>query len=106
MDALERFNDELIACGVTGEAVRMLCRRYGRALRTASARDWEGLYRDLFGALGVLSERGGSAAAGGAALESVMRILEDDLGHHLFGANALAALRARLDDARSLTASR
>jgi hypothetical protein len=94
-DAVWRFARDLADAGMSAGQRAVLALIYDRALTAGSAASWTRLYRVLFSALRLLAR---SAPAGPftPALESVLRIVEDDFGLKLFGPLALRRLRASL----------
>jgi hypothetical protein len=94
-DAVWRFARDCTDAGMGARQRAVLALIYDRALAAGSAASWTRLYRALFSALRLLAR---SAPAGqlAPAIESLLRILEDDLGVKLFGLLALRRLRGSL----------
>lgn len=91
--ATERFAQDLYDAGIAPHDIRRVARLYDRALTRAAKVDWERLYRATFFAL----RRTGSAAPRSRhAVESLLRLLEDDLGAALLEAEAVSRLRLHL----------
>lgn len=91
-DATERLTQDLHDAGIALDEVRRVTRLYDRALGRASNVDWERLYRATFSAL---RRTDSTAPHSRSAVESLLRLLEDDFGTALFGTEAVAILRAR-----------
>ena len=96
MDAVDRFGVELTGCGVAPATIARLSRRYAEALLTGERSAWERLYDDLFAGLTAVANRPAHAAVRRVLLDSVLRILEDDLGTERFGERAVFELRESL----------
>jgi len=91
-DATERLTQDLRDAGIAPDEVRRVTRLYDRALSRAATVDWERLYRATFFAL---RRTDATAPHSRGAVESLIRLLEDDLGAALFGTEAVAVLRSR-----------
>lgn len=100
-DILEHFAGDLRASGVDEIGVVRTTQLYGRALVTGSDFAWRRFYRATFVALRRSAER--ALPRSSLAVESLLRLLEDDLGRTLFDAGAIAQLNVRL--CRLLSAS-
>ncbi len=94
--AVSRFEDDLSQAGVEARAMATLGSLYSDALLEASDRAWSRLYRATFSTLRALARRPTTRIQSRAALETLLRLLEDDLGLVLFGAPAIGRLRASL----------
>ena len=96
-DPVWRLSADLFHAGICLRRRAVLALLYDRALIDNSAASWMRLYRAIFSALLTLSLNSPvPAARSSAAVESLLRILEDDLGLQLFGADAVWRLRARI----------
>jgi hypothetical protein len=96
-EAIAHFEHDLSRAGVGGHAVATLTSLYRDALRDASDRAWSRLYRAIFSTLRALTRRPPSRIGRSrTAIESLLRLLEDDLGTALFGAPAVGRLRGSL----------
>lgn len=95
-EAIAHFEDDLSHAGVGARGIATLVSLYRDALRDASERAWSRLYRAMFSSLRELARRPSARIQSRAALESLLRLLEDDLGLALFGAPAVRRLRASL----------
>lgn len=96
-DAVWRFARDLSDAGVGVRRRAVLALLYERALTAQSDAAWARLYRTLFYALRLISPAlPVPAVRSPAAVESLLRVVEDDLGSTLFGARALNRLRASL----------
>ena len=93
MNAVERLESDLTACGMPKELSGLVCNRYARALETGAPAEWERFYQRLFFAMSDLGAHPGFSGSR-EAFETVMRILEDDLGWELFGELRLGKLRS------------
>jgi hypothetical protein len=97
-DAVWRFVRDLSVAGMGTRQRAALALIYERALTVGSAASWQRFYRALFSALRLLShDRAALAPQASDAVESLLRIVEDDFGSRLFGAQALSRLRASLN---------
>jgi hypothetical protein len=96
-DPVWSLSADLFHAGICLRRRAVLALLYDRALTENSAASWTRLYRAIFSALLTLS-RDSTAPAwqSSAAVESLLRIVEDDLGLQLFGAQAAERLRARI----------
>lgn len=92
-DAVWRFARDLADAGMNAGQRGVLALIYDRALAARSAASWTRLYRALFSALRLLA-RSTPAGSFAPAVESLLHIVEDDLGLRLFGPLALYRLRA------------
>ena len=80
-DTVWRFARDLSDAGVGMRQRGVLALFYDRALSAQSGAAWARLYRTLFSALRLLSlESHAPTVHTPAAIESLLRILEDDLG--------------------------
>lgn len=95
-EAIAHFEDDLSLAGVGARGIATLVSLYRDALLDASDRAWSRLYRAMFSSLRALARRPSARIQSRAALESLLRLLEDDLGLALFGAPAVSRLRASL----------
>lgn len=95
MNPVRRLESDLRACGMPRLSRAPVCDRYARALETGNHGAWEHFYRELFCAMNEVAARS-SAPPDCEALNSVMLILEDDLGCKLFDARRLGELRSAL----------
>lgn len=93
MNAVQRFESDLAACGMPRELSGLVCNRYARALETGAPAEWERFYQRLFFAMSELATQP-ECSGNCMAFETVMRILEDDLGWELFGERRLGRLRS------------
>lgn len=93
-DVIEHFAGDLRASGVDELGVVRTAQLYGRALVTGSDFAWRQFYRATFVALTRSAERALPRSL--AAVESLLRLLDDDLGRTLFDAGTVAQLDARL----------
>jgi len=92
-DAVWRFARDLSDAGMSARQRAVLALLYERALTSGSAASWERLYRALFSALRRLAhEPSAFTRQSLAAVDSLLRIVQDDLGSRLFGATALSQL--------------
>ena len=94
MSPVQALRIDLIQSGIAPADERELCLAYQAALRDGSDFLWEQFYRTLFAALSDLL--GTSRIRRRPGLESLLLIVEDDLGLRLFGAPALAQMRQRV----------
>lgn len=99
-DVIERFAGDLRACRVDEVDVERTMRLYDRALVSGSDVTWRQFYRATFCALKRSAER--VVARRVFAVESLLRLLGDDLGAALFEAGTIAQLGARLRGSRSV----
>jgi hypothetical protein len=89
---------DLCEAGVDARRRAVLALLYDHALTASSARAWTRLYRALFSALRLVAhKRLVRSRASRLAVESLLRLLEDDLGSSLFGTGATGRLRASLE---------
>jgi hypothetical protein len=96
-DPVWRLSADLLRAGICLRRRAVLALLYDRALTENSATSWTRLYRAIFSALLTLSrDSTGPAWRSSASVELLLRIVEDDLGSQLFGAQATRRLRARL----------
>jgi hypothetical protein len=93
MSPVQALRTDLIQSGIVPADEQELCMAYQLALRDASQCRWEQFYRALFAALKDLA--GTSRVRRRSAVESLLLIVEDDLGLRLFGEPALAQIRRR-----------
>jgi hypothetical protein len=94
-EAIAHFENDLSQAGIGARAIATLASLYRDALLEASGRAWSRLYRATFSTLRALARRPPSRQSH-AAIESLLRLLEDDLGMALFGAPAVRRLRVSL----------
>ncbi len=94
-EAIAHFENDLSQAGMDARAIATLTSLYRDALLEASGRAWSRLYRATFSTLRALARRP-SRRQSHAAIESLLRLLEDDLGMALFGASAVRRLRGSL----------
>jgi hypothetical protein len=94
--AIAHFEDDLAQAGVETRGIAALVALYRDALMDASERAWNRLYRAIFSSLRALSRRPSARIKSRGALESLLRLVEDDFGFALFGAQAVSRLRALL----------
>jgi hypothetical protein len=94
--AVARFAADLLDAGVATRERAVLALLYDRALLTGSATAWTRFYRALFTALRPLAHEPPASVSTATAIESLLRIVEDDLGARLFDADELRRLRGRL----------
>lgn len=95
-EAIAHFEHDLAQAGVETRGIATLVALYRSALVDASERAWNRLYRAIFSSLRALSRRSSARIQSRSALESVLRLVEDDFGFALFGAPAVSRLRASL----------
>jgi hypothetical protein len=96
-EVIAHFESDLSQAGVGARAVATLASLYRDALLDASDRAWTRLYRATFSTLRALARRPpGRIRQSHRAIESLLRLLEDDLGTALFGAPAVGRLRVSL----------
>lgn len=95
-EAIAHFENDLSQAGVETRGVATLALLYRDALLSASDRAWNRLYRATFSTLRALARRQPARILSRTALESLLRLLEDDLGSALFGTPAVSRLRASL----------
>jgi hypothetical protein len=97
-EALQSLVRDLFDAGIETRQRAVLALLYDRALTSGVGESWTRFYRALFSALRQLSLKA-SAPTGKSqfAIESLLSILEDDLGSMLFGAEATQRLRASLE---------
>lgn len=96
-DAISHFSTELLDAGITTRRRALLVLLYHRALTAPSPASWARLYRTLFSALHLLAQETPAPTwRSHAAVEALLRVVEDDLGSLLFGTEALIRLRASL----------
>lgn len=95
-EAIAHFEDDLSQAGVETRGIATLASLYRDALLSASDRAWSRLYRATFSSLRALVRRQPYRIRSRTALESLLRLLEDDFGLALFGAPAVSRLRASL----------
>jgi hypothetical protein len=96
-EAVAHFEDDLLQAGIGARAIATLACLYRDALLDASDRAWSRLYRATFSTLRALARRPPSRLQRSRmAIESLLRLLEDDLGTALFGAPAVSRLRVSL----------
>ena len=93
MSPVQVLRIDLIQAGIVPTEEQELCLLYELALRDGSDFRWEQFYRALFAALKDLA--GASRTRRRPAIESLLLIVEDDLGLRLFGEPALAQIRRR-----------
>jgi hypothetical protein len=100
-DTIQRFGRDLLEAGVVMRQRAVLMLLYDRALSAGLPASWARLYRTLFSALRLLAEKRPDAVKGSRlAIDSLLRILEDDFGAALFGAEATRRLRWSLERQR------
>jgi hypothetical protein len=97
--AIGRFAADLRAAGVPPEECERIARLYELALTRAHA--WKRLYRATFAALRRSASRETLRAP--EAVDSLLLLLEDDLGQQLFGLPAVGRLRTQLGAARAFS---
>jgi hypothetical protein len=96
-EAIAHFENDLSQAGIGAHAIVTLASLYRDALLDASDRAWGRLYRATFSTLRALALRPPSGIRPSRrAIESLLRLLEDDLGTALFGAPAVSRLRLSL----------
>jgi hypothetical protein len=96
-EAIAHFENDLSQAGIGTRAIVTLGSLYRDALLDASGRAWSRLYRATFSTLRALARRPPSGIRQSRrAIESLLRLLEDDLGMALFGAAAVSRLRVSL----------
>jgi len=96
-DAVTRFARDLLDAGIGTREREVLALLYGRALTAGSPMAWTRFYRALFSALRLRALTSSTPTwQSRFAVESLLRILEDDLGSALFGREATDRLRAAL----------
>jgi hypothetical protein len=95
-EAIAHFENDLSQAGIGPHAVTTLASLYRDALLDASDRAWSRLYRATFSALRALSLQPSRMRPSHVAIESLLRLLADDLGMALFGAPAISRLRVSL----------
>jgi hypothetical protein len=96
-EVIAHFENDLLQAGIGARAVAMLGFLYREALLDTSERAWSRLYRAAFSTSRALARRPPSGIAQShRATESLLRLLEDDLGMALFGAAAVSRLRVSL----------
>jgi hypothetical protein len=96
-DPVWHLSADLFHAGISLRRRAVLALLYDRALTENSAASWTRLYRAIFSALLALSlDSTEPAWRSPAAVESLLRIVEDDLGLQLFGMQAAKRLRARI----------
>lgn len=93
-DLIEHFAGDLRACGVDEIGIVRTTELYDRALVTGSDFAWRRFYRATFVALKRGAQRVFPRSL--AAVESLLRLLDDDLGRTLFDARTIEQLGARL----------
>lgn len=98
-EAVWRFARDLSDAGIAPRRRAVLALLYDRALAAASGASWARLYRTLFSALRLVSYESPASVVPAAAVESLLRIVEDDFGLSLFGERAVSRLRASLASA-------
>jgi hypothetical protein len=97
-ETIQRFGRDLLEAGVVLRQRAVLMLLYDRALSAGSPASWARLYRTLFSALRLLTEKRPDAVKGSRrAIDSLLRILEDDFGAALFGPEATLRLRWSLE---------
>jgi hypothetical protein len=97
-DPIQRFDHDLFEAGVVMRQRAVLMLLYDHALSAGSPASWARLYRTLFSALRLLAGKRLDAVAGSRiAIDSLLRILEDDFGAALFGPEATRSLRWSLE---------
>jgi hypothetical protein len=97
-DPIQRFDHELLEAGVVVRQRAVLMLLYEHALSAGSPASWARLYRTLFSALRLLAEKRPDPVKGSRlAIDSLLRILEDDFGAALFGPEATRSLRWSLE---------
>jgi hypothetical protein len=96
-EAIAHFEDDLAQAGIGAHAIATLASLYRDALLDGSDRGWSRLYRATFSTLRALARRPPRRIQQSRiSIESLLRLLEDDLGTALFGAPALSRLRVSL----------
>jgi len=93
-EAVQRLRDDLVGSGIDEERIAEIAILYANALTRRTREVWNDFYRAVFHALQALAA-GSRECLRPDARESLLRILDDDLGHALFG-DAASELRERL----------
>jgi hypothetical protein len=93
-EAVRHLRDDLVWSGVDKDRTDEVSLLYANALTRGSREVWHEFYRAVLHALEALATRP-EARGRVEARESLLRIIEDDLGSTLFG-DAAARLRERL----------
>lgn len=92
MNPVQALRIDLHGCAVNAQRAQQTCGAYACALSERSIERWESFYYRLFDAL----HEAPTPPAARESAESLLRILEDDLGVQLFEARALEQLRRKL----------
>ncbi|GAC1388603.1 MAG: hypothetical protein NVSMB31_02840 [Vulcanimicrobiaceae bacterium] len=96
MELIDNLRADLAGCALEPIAIDTVSTLYATALSTRGAADWECFYYELFEQVSRISREPAKQILSSPMFESVMRILEDDLGQRLFAFEAVTALRARV----------
>jgi|GEM_PF-4993443 hypothetical protein len=94
-EAVRNLCDDLFGSGIEDERIANITALYAEALKRRTSEVWTAFYDAMFHALWALAARP-QAFSQREARESLLRIVEDDLGSALFG-NAVAELRDQLN---------
>ena len=92
MTPVQVLRIDLRRSGVDLHAREQTCSAYAQALTDCSSRCWEHFYRTLYHALQAAQVPAGFEEAA----QSLLSILEDDLGVQLFDTQQLQGLRMKL----------
>jgi hypothetical protein len=96
-EAIAHFEGDLAQAGIGAHAIATLASLYRDALLDGSDRAWSRFYRATFSTLWALARRPPRRVQQSReAIESLLRLLDDDLGTALFGAPAVSRLRISL----------
>lgn len=93
-EAVQRLCDDLFESGIDDGRVAEISALYADALKRRTGEVWTAFYDAVFQALRALAAQPQKFSQR-AAREALLRIVEDDLGHALYGP-AVAELRTQL----------
>jgi hypothetical protein len=94
-DVVQRLCDDLVESGIPSQSIARVAGLYQVALAERWVEDWDAFYRAVFTALEELPVQTQSPRSE-RALDSLLRIIEDDHGLMLFGEDASKRLRHEL----------
>ncbi|MGA3036348.1 MAG: hypothetical protein ABSE64_02590 [Vulcanimicrobiaceae bacterium] len=94
-EAVRHLCEDLVESGIDHDRIAEITLLYGEALKRRTSDVWMAFYSSVFKALRALAAYPPGFSQR-EARESLLRIVEDDLGSALFG-NAVAQLRDQLN---------